>query len=777
MPETRGRIESPFVETRSFQLPAEAVRKRNGVASPFVESFLLEHAEPRTDAREAARRVLIAELYDEELDDAIYELVGETAGLVDAGVVPALGAAAVRQRLAPLAQELEGFLQRAADELGPREAASVSESELDEVLSRVSPERFATPGFDHFFGSIKKAVKRVAAGAANLAKKGIEAATTLGLGPLLEKLKGLVRPLLERVLKAAIHRLPVALQPLATKLAGNLPALLRSELDTPGVHGEPAVDLSAIQREFDERVADLLLGEPEVEAEDEAAAWAMESSGGAPGVADLDAARQRFTGELEQLRDGDDALPAVERFIPAILPALQLGIRIVGRKRVVNLLAGLVAKLIGRFVGPSAAGALSTALVDAGMKLLSLETSEADPRRAAMGALAATVEETVRRVAALPDAVLENETLLEGLVVQAFEESAASNLPPMLPPAVYRRRPDLAETDARQGAWIQRPLHGPKRYKKFSRVFKARINPHVAMAVPTFGDAPLAQFLQEQLGVDPGEELDAEVHLYEAMPGMLLPEVARLESNGHAAAALAEFHPLTREAAGLLAGEPRLARPMHAASLDGPGKLSVGDRFFRIAVPGRRVASFTGPGGKGRLLPPSGAQTVFDFPRDEVRLYLFLGERRAQEIAATLRGEAHAGAVATTLKGYLERAAAAAATGAGRVRVIHGAVRPDESRGAALKYVPRSQLEAFAGRIGNWTLAALTDFLSAQPARFVTATEDSQDGVTVVVKLAGAPGMKGMRQALDGAAATAEPATGSAPASVQVDVVPGFTNG
>jgi hypothetical protein len=84
---------------------------------------------------------------------------------------------------------------------------------------------------------------------------------------------------------------------------------------------------------------------------------------------------------------------------------------------------------------------------------------------------------------------------------------------------------------------------------------------------------------------------------------------------------------------------------------------------------------------------------------------------------------------------------------------------------------------AFASRIGEWTLTALTDYLGGQSARFIAATEDAQDGVTVVITMANPPGMAAMRKAVAGAPANGEALAGGVPGSVQVDVVPGFTNG
>jgi hypothetical protein len=762
-----GRFESPFVDVGSFELAGESVFSPRRLSSPFVEGFIAEHAGGASDG--GLRRVLLAEMYDEEFDDAVYELVGEAAA---GSLGSTAGAAALRVQFAPLAEELESFIERSADALGTRDAASFTELEIEEVLSRTAAAHRPSPEFENFFGAIKKAVSRVAKGAVKLAKKGVEAAARLGLGPILAKLKALVRPLLERVLKAAISRLPAAVQPAARKLAEKLPALFR-EIDTESE--DPAMDIAGIQGEFNERAADVLLGASESAFEAEGAGWPAAGGAGHADIGELDEARERFVSELEQLEDGEDPGPAVERFVPALLPVLKLGLRLAGRKRVVGLLAGVVSKLIVRFVGPASSGALSTALVDAGLKLLGLEITDNDQRRAATSAVAATVEDTVRRVSAFPDAVLDNETLLEASVIRAFEDAAAANLPPVLSAAVYRRRPELAETDDRRGSWVAMPIRGPKRYKKFSRVIRTRITPRTAMSIGTFGAAPLAQYLQEQLGLEPGEDLEADVHLYEALPGTVLSEVAQLEANGHGAASTAEFHPLTPEAAALLVRAPGLGR---ASSAPSPSALNVGARFFRAAVPGRRVA--VAGGARGAMRRRSSVFTTFDFPGDRISVYLFLSERRAQEIAATLRKQGHAGAVATRLKTFIDRSLETTLRGrfAGRVRLVHEALTLDEARGAALGRVPRAAVQALAGRVGQWTLSALTDYLSAQSATFVAATEHAQDGVTVVVTLSNPPGMGALRSAVAATPpAGGDPAATGAPGAVHVDVVPGFTNG
>ena len=178
-----------------------------------------------------------------------------------------------------------------------------------------------------------------------------------------------------------------------------------------------------------------------------------------PVFANLDDARDRFIQELENLRPGESPEPAIQNFLPAVLPALRLGMRLIGRPRVVGFLAPLLAKLIANLVGPEQAPALSRAIVDAGLKLLSLEMSEQERSGLAASAVAATVEETVNRVASLPDHILDNQELLEGFALEAFEQAAAANLPAVLSEATYRQRPELLEAGV-NAAWMLMPLRG-----------------------------------------------------------------------------------------------------------------------------------------------------------------------------------------------------------------------------------------------------------------------------------------------------------------------------
>jgi hypothetical protein len=79
--------------------------------------------------------------------------------------------------------------------------------------------------------------------------------------------------------------------------------------------------------------------------------------------------------------------------------------------------------------------------------------------------------------------------------------------------------------------------------------------------------------------------------------------------------------------------------------------------------------------------------------------------------------------------------------------------------------------------VSDWTLTALTDYLTTQSARFIASTEDAKDGITLVITLANPPGMAALRSTVAGTAPAGSPPPAGAPASVRVDVFAGFTHG
>ena len=764
---------SPFLNAESFAVPTYAGESSSSFKSPFVQAFALEDAHSGISAHEGARRLLLAELHDEEFEDALYELAGETARVARQLPDERLSAAALELYLAPLAREIDTTLLRARDHFAARDVTTIDEAELEEVLSARDGAPLE-PAMEQLFGSIKNAIKRAAKGAAGLAAKGLQAAIALGLGPIINRIRKALPDALRKLVKLVIKRLPEALQADARRLAVALGAGESEYENAP----EVAFDISGIQREFNEQVADALLSEGEEGLDREEPPWRPLNEYSV-GVADLDRMREQFMSELEELGEGEDPLPAVERFVPALVPALMLAKKIVPRRKIVGLLSGMVAKLISRFVGPQPAQALSRALVDAGLKLVGFEVTPETERQSAHAAIAATVEETVRRVAALPDEELDDEQLAQGAILREFEAAAAANFPALLPRAVYRQRPDLMETHGRRGVWVPCPVGKPgKRFKKYTQVIRTRITPRMAMVIPAFDGAPLGWFLQEELGIEPGKELEADVHLYEAMPGMLLPEIGDLEAPGSGdPTSEQEYHPLTAEAASLLLGEPGLGHEVK--NPNGPARnMAVGQRFYRLAVPGRRVLAGVGAGATGRRRRTH-LHVTLDLPKSTVILYLYLGERRSQHVATALRTPGQAGAVLARLRPVVERLlqAVLSVRSGGRLRILHEALPATQAPGAGLQRAPAGMVQALVTRVGNSALGGIAEFFKTQTARFLTATQDQKNGVTLQITITGLEGLAALRAAIAGQGTQgAAPAVGGTP-TVKVEVNPGHVRG
>src|SRR5262249_11822767 len=359
----------------------------------------------------------------------------------------------------------------------------------------------------------------------------------LPVGILLKQVRRILPFLLKRVLRVALDRLPESVRPVARQLAQRVfGGEVQQGEDLVGATAAP--DTSEIQQEFDLQLASLLLS-PESELEEVAteAQYAAEQEGEGATLEALHEARARFVDELDK---GVAPQEALENFLPAVMavmPVVRMVLNVLGRDKLVNALAKPLAGFVGRYVDPAAAGQLSHAIVDTGLRLLSLEApTETEVQQLAPQAIASAVEDTVRRVGELDETTLENPALLEAAVTEAFHEAAAENFPPQV------LIPQLHEATA-GGTWVAMPL-GKKRkyYKKYTRVFDVEITPQIADALK------LAGFLKDHLRVT--TPVRARVHLYQATFGTTYHRVARLEQG---VAGLGKgmrharrmFHPLT----------------------------------------------------------------------------------------------------------------------------------------------------------------------------------------------------------------------------------------
>jgi hypothetical protein len=783
--------QTQFLDVRSFEIEEvsrEFLETTTPSSSPFLSLYEFEEGGGLVDPETDEYVTFLNELYDEEFDNALSTLVDEAAVIYethfpyqheDPRTSGYQAERLLNQHFAPLVTEAEAMLGVLAREFSQRDPNNLSEDEVENIVDRYQPSAELTPAFEEFFGKIVKAVKKVVKKGVDLAKKGVSAAAKLGLGPILNKLKALIQPLLKRVIETAIGKLPSQLQPHARKLAEKLPFLKELEESYEYLNSAEIGEIAQIQHEFNGHVANLLFAHTEVEQELEVARIQTEQQ--VPDtypLAELDRARDHFVENLQHLKEGEDPTPYIENFIPAILPLVKTAITIIGRPKVVNFLANLLAKLIKKFIGPQYAPALSQAIADAGLRLVQLETMGEAESGAVASAVATTVEETMRRVAALPGYVLDDQKLLEGFALEAFEQAAAANLPPVLPEETYRKRPELKEAKKLRGMWLMRPGGRRKRYKKLSRTIQARIPPYKAAAVETFGGVPVKDFLEEQYGLSPGQEVDAIVHLFEAIPGTRLSDIARHEESISKTDTLYEhgpLHPLTREAATLLTGEPELGRDGDPGYASDPHALSPGQRFYYLEIPGKRPLTVPTPAGGTNVRRPTQARLVLDFPKNEARFYLFLSEIRAQEFAVKFRQQAHPGVVTARLGKIITLRLRSAFNGAhGRLKIIHEAAVPNQATGV-LQRLPSLVHQVLLARLTEWTVKALADQLKQRSEEFIKAAEDTADGVTLVITLGNLPGFPQLRQALKAKVISlAGLKLSDGTPTVKINIIPGY---
>jgi hypothetical protein len=741
--------------------------------TPFTSEYMINGEVVDTELPEFKR--LLFELYEAEFDHAVQELADEA----DAKAEQFQGTGSVdtflQEWVEPLAAGAEGMLASMAEALAERDPLALSEQQLEELLDSFepSPGELGQPAFDHFFGKIWKKAKSAVKGAVALARKGIAAVGKfLPIGMLLQRLKRLVRPLLQRVLKFALNKLPPALRPVAGRLAGKL---LKERADTMEGLDELSAspDVAEIQQEFDAAIGSLLFASNEIEQELVVSDALLESEQD-PGVEVLDRARSRLVAELtEGQRDPAEML---EGFIPAVLPLVRLGIRVMGRPRVVNLLARLLGKLIGPYVGESMRPVLSKAIADAGLRLLTLEVSAEEEDRVAAEAIASAVEDTVVKLATLDEEALTDDRLLEAAAIEAFREAAAANFPPSL------LVPEVRETENQTGTWVSMPVRDHrKRYRKYTRAFNVVITPTAARSITTFGGRPLAAVLPPSAR---NQTVRGRLHLYQAVQGTSLGRIARREGRSTQPAGARgirreQLYPFTPEAAATLVQEPGLGRSVSEAFLASPDRVAVGQRFYFLELPSAEAASRPSPDAAGAATDrPSQAGVTMDFPKSEIRVHLYFSEADAQETAACLRKKQPVGAVLAKVQRLFGTAIGRALSGHDRrlVKVIHEALSQDEFVGPGLRRL-RSAVRARLGRrLHLWVTRALADLFEKRAGEFTTAAEDPAPGVSVVVTLSAPPGLPALRRMFAEAAAAealAENFAG-APGGVKVEVSPGL---
>ena len=694
-------INSPFAEHELVVSETDAeAQPLYATSSPFSESFSMND-EAAIDTE--VSQMLLAELEDEAFVESLELLSAEAAarfvrgpaGWNQEAAVPVLDPADTTAWMESIASEADRILAELEQKFRDRPVESVSDEELDEFLGTGFGELdgFVAPldAQEFFWKALKKKAKKVASAAKNVVKKAIKAASkVMPLGVIYGRLRTIIKPLLNRVLAKAIGKLPRSLRAPAQRLAQKYGLRPASEFESESEY---------FAAEFDASVAEAMTAEPNaLEAfEAEVASEAAGDNEVPNAAAQLDSARARLTQQLLEAEAGHTPVDELEQFIPAaVLPIVRTGIRLIGRKRVVDFLARYLAKLIAPVVGQQLARPLSVQIADKGLGLLSLE-AEASSGRLGAEAVVASIEDTLEEVFSLPDELLENELFLEAAVQDAFHRSAARHFP-----AAFLK-PNVADpdTDDERGVWVMMPRATSPlyRYKKYSKKIPVQMTRSIAREV-VFADG---ETLEERLA-DAGETTwpaQVEFEAYELLPASDLGNIAAFESDDPDAPVLdtiSDFDTLEE------AGPVPLPAEMKTRDRP-PGR----QRVVRVRVRGKKL----------RRRSPLSLRLDLRGAKPALRLHLFVSERRANLIAKHLAQQAHR-EVVTALRamasGPLRRVTAARL---GRVLTRQGI-----GHGA-------STLISLTDQLFDLLLGALAKQLPTIAGTLTNAAKDPAPGLTI----------------------------------------------
>jgi hypothetical protein len=730
-----------------------------------------------SDPRKAAHGEFLADLEDDEFNEVLYNVAGEILERGDPGSTSQFEFGGTQVSLAQqayvnqLSEATERFIERVRGHLEAQPMASLTEDEVDQLLEQFKlPNEGFTPVQDQFFDKIVKTVGNVVKGGVNLVKKGIKAVgKVLPIGPILDKIKKLVKPLLERVLKFAIGKLPKNLQPHARTLAKKMLGIDAEASFAMETETEAGVE--AIQNEFNNTVATIANAETEGEANSSVDEYnAIPAGEDAP---DLNAARQRFVNELKQLKPGQDPTPVIENFLPAALvalyPAIKIALSIIGRDKVISFLAKPLGSLVKKYVPEAISVPLASKIIDVGMGLIGFETQEGEASTPAFEAVANTIEESIVGMNAgqlMEEATEENLAVARRSMMEAFEAAAANNFPNSYIKEEFR-------TTTSEGVWVLMPRNakGNYAYKKYSRVFEVNLDAAKVRQVRSFRHLPLANFLRDKFNIDLKSPVKARVHVYEAIKGTWLSKISmheKVPGLGSASQnAWNQLHPLTPMAAAALLGEGGLGRQFSPVFTASRHRIGVGQRFYFLEL-GRTPVSRPTPTKPGPQPPPgqkiparSGdVQAVLNFKQGLIRLNCYFSEADAVSIASKLRNNDYLGAAKSietsmrnTLHGILVNHIG------DKVKLIHETgpqPQTEEFLGAAVGAIGRavsgaaggvavgllkSLLEKLANILLDKAVKAVENYLKARAAEFIAAQADAKDGVTVKVTFNNVPGM------------------------------------
>ena len=798
--------ETPFADTPVMKEHSGAIESGEDFFSNFSQDFespfsrTYEATSTNTALTQAGEEYvnLLSDLNDSEFAETMYELANEVEDTwrskvsnemaMGSNYIP-FATQQAREYFAPMITEAESMIDRISEQFSGNNLADHSETSVESFFENLEFNHGSyTPAQEQFFGKIFNKVKSVVKKGIDLAKKGISVVGKfLPINIILKKLKGLIRPLLDKVLKFAIGKLPQNLQPYAQTLAKKF-LNLETVYENDNAASASENELDNIQTELDNHIAQLVFSPNEPESENlvmnyESSFENVERNSnyetGYTNTQSLQVARQQFIDDLKNLGEGESPAPAIERFLPAAILALQpvikIAISLIGRQKIINFLAGLLAKLVSRYVPANVARPLAASIIDVGMSAIGFEVHETGKTDLAYEAIANTIEETVQNMNSLSEASLNDTEDMSMQLLEAFEQAAANNFPPQ-----YIKE-ELRPTK-HKAVWVGMPRNLPvKLYKKFTHVYDITIDPQTASAVTTFRGLPLTNFLKDKYGLDTSKPIRAKVHLYEAKKNTRLSMISKLENlpglNAKQPKAWVQLLPLNKKAASLLLKEPALGNDTNNKTVATRFRTRAGNRFYYLEIDGVRLrippVNRSKHQHQQNASPVAGTESrsadiqgVINFIKSEIKINYYFSEEDAKNVVEKLNKNDFLGAaisikqsVKNVLNDMLIKNIAS------KVKIVHEAIpelylenmndqqeqfAPLDALGKlAGKEVISKLVEKLIDKISTLAYEAVSNFFKARAAEFKEAQAKPQDGVTIKLTWSNISGMSSIRAVIN----------------------------
>jgi hypothetical protein len=784
----QNQYETPFADaflTREEPVGNESAEYRisaflKASESPFMKTYELQETGSSKSPFAEEIAEFLGELNDHEFSNNLYELASD----LDDSWLPKISNEAAmgnnfipfvtqqaEEYFRPLIKAGEGMIDRISKRFSENNMAGRSEGEIEAYFNDFEIETNGlSPAQEQFLGSVFKKVKSAVSKGISLAGK------LLPVNVILGKLKGLIRPLLDRVLKFAIGKLPKNLQPYAQTLSKKL---LNMETPYEPVSGESSLstsgEMDAIQTELNNEIAHLVYAPDETEAENFVIQYESSATDidrpyetGELNGSSLDVARQQFINELANLQSGENPAPAIERFIPAVMalkPLIKMGISVIGRPKVINFLAGLLSQLVSKYVPQNVAKPLASSIIDAGMSAIGFETYEMSKPDVAYEALVNTIQDTIQGMAEMNEANPDDQESLTLNLMEAFETAAANNFP-----SQYIRE-DLRNTKE-PGVWVLKPRNGPRHsYKKYTRVYPVTIDPQSAKTITTFRDLPLSSFLRDKLGLDPSKPIQAQVHLFESIPGTKLSRISKHENlPGFAPSqpySWIQLHPLSSRAASLLINEPAMGKDFPKKFTSKRFHIAVGQRFYYLEINGARLRINTvvrpnqlqsgSQSGTNKPAHSDDIHGVINFVKSSISISYYFSEEEAKTVVEKLNQNDFLGA-ANAIKHSVKEVMRSMLLGnlTNKVKIIHESFPemylenyedPQENQLSLSpgKSILTMLIDNMVNKVAGIAYQEIRDYFKSRAAEFKNAQAEPQDGVTIKLLWNNIPGMASIK--------------------------------